>query len=109
MSVAIDPRLQDLQLVEVRLRLDEEFTAPEAVHDVSYPVGLREDEIHPLSVRFLHGFDRYPQNRKSRRQGEVGSFEEKICVVIHRHVLRSVVLFDLSMPIGKFTGQKQTP
>jgi hypothetical protein len=65
--VAVDPSFQDLQLIEVRLRFDQEFSSPESVHDILNLVGLREDEIHPLRIRLLHGFNCYSQNRKSRR------------------------------------------
>jgi len=65
--VAVDPRLQDLQLIEVGLWFDEQFAAPKAIHDVGELVGFGKDEIHPLSVRLLHRFNRNSQNGNSRR------------------------------------------
>jgi hypothetical protein len=83
--VAVDPRFQDLQLIEIALWFDEKLAAPKAVHDVGELIGLGEYKIHPLGIRLLHGFDRDSQNGNSRRQSEVGCAKEKIGVIVHGH------------------------
>jgi hypothetical protein len=109
MLAPVYPCFQNLQLVEVGLRLDLKLAAPKAIHDVLQFVGFVKYENCPLHVRLLSRFDGNAENRNSRRKSEVGSPPEVIVIFIHDGV-EGFLFFRLPYnPYREFPDEKLTP